>query len=108
MPFIFKILKQVQAQAQASSVPIYTVGPAPTSTILSNIRFYNSGGVVATVGFIFKATAAAAATNFARITCPVSSTTLFNTELTLNSGNVIEVSTSATLDIVAFGADRVS
>lgn len=107
MPFIFKILKQVQAQAAGANIPIHTVGSAPTSTIVSSVRFYNSSGVAATAAMIYRSAGGQSPTTFARIICTPSTTTVFNTELTLAAGNVLEASTSAVMDIVACGVDRV-
>jgi hypothetical protein len=107
MPFIFKILKQAQAVAANSNLPVYTVGASPTSSIVSNIRFYNSTGVPASVVLAFRAVSSNVATNFARMNCPAGTSTVFNTELSLGALNVVEVSTSGSvLDIVAFGVDR--
>ena len=107
MPFVYKILTQIQNQPVASNIGIYTVGVAPSSAIVSNIRFFNSTGVTASVVLAFRSVSSNAATNFARLNCPAGTSTVFNTELSLGSLNVIEVSTiGSVLDIVAFGVDR--
>jgi hypothetical protein len=107
MPFIYKILKQIQNQPVGSNIGIYTVGVAPSSAIVSNIRFYNGTVGPATVTVAIKPTPGSAATNYAKIVCGPSASTVFSTELSLGPQNVVEVNTSgASLDIVAFGAER--
>ena len=109
MPFIFRILKVAPALAAGANNPLYTVGAAPTtSAIVSNIRFNNTAAAGATAVLIYRSATAGTPSNFAKVTVPASSSAIYNTEITLAQGNIIEVSNSATLDVNVFGVERTS
>ncbi len=107
MPFIFRILKAVQGLGAGAANPLYTVGAAPTtSAIISNVRFYNSGGVVGTASLVYKSDSGATASTFAKVIIPTSSTAIFNSELTLSTNNILQASTNVSLDVAVFGVER--
>ncbi len=108
MPFIFRILKAAQGLGAGPNNALYTVGAAPTtSAIISNVRFYNTAAGTVTATLIIRPSAGAVnPSNFAKVVVPGTSVAVYNTEVTLGQGVVLEASMSASMDVNVFGVER--
>ena len=106
MPFIFKMLKAGTAAVGTS--PLYTV-PVNTQTLVSNLRFHNSGAVAVSFDIAVKSTSGSSPqTVISGISVPASGQAIFNSEMTLSAGNVVEVTASlAGVDYLLSGVERV-
>ena len=108
MALVIKLLKTGVTNAGSLTVP-YSVSSPTLGAIVSNLRFVNTGGSAVTVNLFFRPSGG----NQVRIldlnkSVPIgiSSTLVVSPELTMATGDAIEVTTSAAMDYVVSGMEK--
>lgn len=113
MPFVFKLL---QAKAvTAANETLYEVGvtqnPLATSSIVRNVRIFNTAGSNAIVSLSIKASSGAQEVSVAKsVTVSSSAQYIFRSSLALQKNASILISTSAStiaLEAVICGVERI-
>jgi len=104
MPFIIKLLATGSLNGGGT---LYPVPGTTTGAIVSNIRFVNTGGSAATVNLYFKPNGGSQIRILDRDkSVPAGDVLVVTPELTMAPSDAIEATTSAAMEYVVSGMER--
>lgn len=107
MPLLFRLLGAGPTNAGTLTVP-YSVSSPALGAIVNNLRFVNTGGSPVTVNLFFKPSGGSQIRIFDKDKSVAAGKLLIvKPEITMGQGDAIEVTTSAAIDFVVAGVERI-